>query len=285
MKSAKCEMQSAKCKMQSAKCKIKNVNKKEKKMEAIKKYPRTPHLKGSRLQSGDEDLSQVEFSEILGKNIVIEEKIDGANVGISFNENGELLLQSRGHYLRGGAREIHYDLFKKWANSAINTLFDVLGTRYIMYGEWMFAKHKIYYDNLPSYFLEFDIYDKENCVFLDTKTRKQMLLGSGIQSVPVLASGVFNSEKQILAYLGKSLYITENAQENLLNEIKRLNLNEEEILSQTQKGDLAEGLYIKVEEDKEVKNRLKFVRYDYLQTQSVKDGEWLAKTIIPNKLK
>ena len=267
-----------------AKCRIKNVNKKEKKMDAIKKYPRTPHLKGSRLQSGDEDLSQVEFSEILGKNIVIEEKIDGANVGISFNENGELLLQSRGHYLRGGAREIHYDLFKKWANSTINTLFDILGTRYIMYGEWMFAKHKIYYDNLPDYFLEFDIYDKEMGVFLDTKTRKQMLLGSGIQSVPVLASGVFNSEKQILAYLGKSLYITENAQENLLNEIKRLNLNEEEILSQTQKGNLAEGLYIKVEENEEVKNRLKFVRYDYLQTQSVKDGEWLTKTIIPNKL-
>lgn len=254
-------------------------------MYAIKKYPRTPHLKGSRLQSGDEDLSQVEFSEILGKNIVIEEKIDGANVGVSFSEEGELLLQSRGHYLRGGAREIHYDLFKKWANSAINTLFDIFGTRYIMYGEWMFAKHKIYYDNLPSYFLEFDIYDKEMGVFLDTKTRKQMLLGSGIQSVPVLASGVFNNEKQILAYLGKSLYITENAQENLLNEIKRLNLSEEEILSQTQKGNLAEGLYIKVEEDKEVKNRLKFVRYDYLQTQSVKDGEWLSKTIIPNKLR
>ena len=254
-------------------------------MEAIKKYPRTPHLKGSRLQAGDEDLSQVEFSEILGKNIVIEEKIDGANVGVSFSEEGELLLQSRGHYLRGGAREIHYDLFKKWANSAINTLFDILGTRYIMYGEWMFAKHKIYYDNLPSYFLEFDIYDKERGVFLDTENRKKMLLGSGIQSVPVLASGVFNNEKQILAYLGKSLYITENAQENLLNEIKRLNLNEEEILSQTQKGDFAEGLYIKVEENEEVKNRLKFVRYDYLQTQSVKDGEWLAKTIIPNKLK
>jgi hypothetical protein len=36
----------------------------------IVKYPRTPHLQGSRLQAGDEDLSQIPFSEILGKNIV-----------------------------------------------------------------------------------------------------------------------------------------------------------------------------------------------------------------------
>ena len=37
----------------------------------IVKYPRTQHLVGSRLGEGDEDLSQVPFSEILGKNIVI----------------------------------------------------------------------------------------------------------------------------------------------------------------------------------------------------------------------
>ena len=40
-------------------------------MEAavLKKYPRTPHLEGSRLQPGDEDLSQVPFSYIRGKQI------------------------------------------------------------------------------------------------------------------------------------------------------------------------------------------------------------------------
>ena len=73
-------------------------------MEAVtlKKYPRTPHLEGSRLQPGDEDLSQVPFSYIKGKHLVVEEKIDGANTAISFSEDGELLLQSRGHYLTGG---------------------------------------------------------------------------------------------------------------------------------------------------------------------------------------
>ena len=81
-------------------------------MSELIKYPRTPHLKGSKLQPGDEDLSQIFPSKILGKYIVIEEKVDGANTAISFDENGELLLQNRGHYLTGGFRERHYNLFK-----------------------------------------------------------------------------------------------------------------------------------------------------------------------------
>ena len=36
----------------------------------IIKYPRTPHLAGSRLQPGDEDLSQVPFSCPAGRRLV-----------------------------------------------------------------------------------------------------------------------------------------------------------------------------------------------------------------------
>ena len=43
-------------------------------MKDIIKYPRTPHIKGSRLQKGDEDLSQIPFNIIKDKYIVIEEK-------------------------------------------------------------------------------------------------------------------------------------------------------------------------------------------------------------------
>ena len=134
----------------------------------LKKYPRTRHLAGSRLQPGDEDLSQIPFSQIAGKHLVVEEKCDGANSAISFDENGQLLLQSRGHYLTGGYRERHYDLMKQWASVHQDIFYEVLGTRYIMYGEWMYAKHTVFYDALPHYFLEFDIWDRETEGFLDT---------------------------------------------------------------------------------------------------------------------
>lgn len=73
--------------------------------DIIIKYPRTPHIQGSRLQPGDEDLRQRPFSDIAGKHVVLEEKIDGANSAISFTDDGELRLQSRGHFLMGGYRE------------------------------------------------------------------------------------------------------------------------------------------------------------------------------------
>ena len=67
----------------------------------ILKYPRTRHLEGSREQMGDEDLKCIAFGEIRGKYLVLEEKVDGANCGISFDPLGKMLLQSRGHYLNG----------------------------------------------------------------------------------------------------------------------------------------------------------------------------------------
>jgi ATP-dependent RNA circularization protein (DNA/RNA ligase family) len=137
----------------------------------IIKFVRTPHLEGSRLQSGDEDLSQVRVSELFGKRVIIEEKVDGANAGISFSHDGSLLLQSRGHYLTGGPREKHWDLFKQWAAVHEATLLNIIGDRYIIYGEWLFAKHTVFYDLLPHYFLAFDVFDKETNTFISTQRR------------------------------------------------------------------------------------------------------------------
>ena len=83
--------------------------------EQLFKYPRTRHVEGSRLQPGDQDLEQVAWSSLAGRHLVIEEKVDGANAGVSFTAGGALRLQSRGHYLTGGGREKHFALFKTWA--------------------------------------------------------------------------------------------------------------------------------------------------------------------------
>ena len=103
--------------------------------QVIIKYPRTPHLEGSRLQPGDEDLSQIPFAELAGRHLVVEEKCDGANSAVSFSADGELLLQSRGHYLTGGYRERHFNLMKQWAAVHKDVFYRVLGSRYISSAE------------------------------------------------------------------------------------------------------------------------------------------------------
>ena len=250
----------------------------------IRKYPRTPHLEGSHLQPGDEDLAQIPFADIKGKHLVVEEKIDGANSAISFDDNGQLLLQSRGHYLTGGYRERHYNLMKQWACAHGNVLHSVLGERYIMYGEWMYAKHSIFYDLLPHYFMEFDIFDRREGVFLDTSARREITANLPIKSVPVLKSGTFVDEEDLLALLGVSNYISDSHMENLQTEAERQGLDVQKILNETDSSRLMEGLYIKVEEDGRVVDRLKYVRTSFLQNIAQSETRWLDRPIVPNRL-
>lgn len=251
---------------------------------SILKYPRTPHLEGSRLQPGDEDLSQIRFSEIAGRHLVVEEKCDGANSAISFSENGEMFLQSRGHYLTGGYRERHYNLMKQWANVHRNAFFQVLGNRYIMYGEWMYAKHTVFYDALPHYFLEFDIYDRVQGIFLDTPSRRKLTENLPIVSVPVLSEGEFTDQQELLEFIGPSNYITKEHVQRLRNVSLELNLDAERQCAETDPSGTMEGLYLKVEEGGQVVSRLKYVRVSFLQHLLESETHWLDRPIVPNQL-
>lgn len=253
---------------------------------SILKYPRTPHMEGSRLQVGDEDLSQIPFRHIFGRNIVIEEKIDGANCGISFDGDGNLLLQSRGHYLTGGYREHHFNLLKQWATIHVDKLFDALSDRYVMYGEWMYAKHTVFYDELPSYFMEFDIYDRERGVFLDTPSRRKITDKIGIiSSVPVIGQGLYDNKEDILKLIGHSNYISDHHIDTLRDVAKRHKLDQEQQVSETDASGTMEGLYIKLEEDGIVKERFKFVRLEFVQAIIQSNSHWLSRPILPNQLK
>ena len=253
-------------------------------VDVIIKYPRTPHLQGSRLQPGDEDLSQRPFSGLVGRHVVLEEKIDGANSAISFTDDGDLRLQSRGHFLIGGYRERHYDLLKQWAAVQQEKLYKVLGNRYIMYGEWMYAKHSIYYDLLPHYFMEFDVLDRETDKFLDTPSRYELLKNLPVCHVPVLASGYFNNMDDILKHLGDSNYISANHMEHLREDAERLGLDADQICRETDAALTMEGIYIKVEENGEVVDRMKYVRASFLQTVETPQTQWLDRPIVPNRI-
>ncbi len=250
----------------------------------IQKYPRTPHIQGSRYQPGDEDLDSVPFSAIADEYVVIEEKVDGANAAISFDSQGQLLLQSRGHYLTGGSRERHFNLFKQWAHSHAAALWDVLGDRYILYGEWLYAKHTVFYDRLPHYFLEYDLLDRSSGNFLSTAARRQLLTGLVVTSVPILLEGKVTSHKQLVSLLQPSRFISSAHIDRLRELCIEQGLNADLAIQQTDRSSLMEGLYIKVETTDLTIARYKYVRADFLTTILQSETHWLDRPIIPNQL-
>ena len=261
-------------------------------MSEMHKYPRTAHLRGSRFQNGDHDLEAVPFEELRGKHLVIEEKMDGANAGISFSESGELLLQSRGHYLRGGPRERHFAPLKQWAWARQTELFYALQSRYVMFGEWMYAKHTVYYDALPHYFMEFDILDTETNTFLSTPERQKLLAGVPVVPVKVLTSGPFDRIEQLETLVTRSNFITDERLQHFLSTCVSVGIlggafGNREIQEALATGDWnpnMEGLYVKWEEDGIVKGRYKFVRDTFTNAILDQDEHWLNRPIVPNKL-
>lgn len=203
----------------------------------ILRYPRTPHLEGSRQQAGDAPDVQP-LAQLAGRHAVIEEKMDGANCAISFTEGG-----------------------------------------------WMFAKHAMFYDRLAHYLLEFDVWDRMEQCFLSTARRHALLAGVPVVSVPVLYEGPMPQRADWLwSLVGPSLARTPRWSEALDTTIKRLALPHALSRQQSDPSPLAEGLYVKLEDEHQVLARFKLVRADFVQHILDSGSHHSERPIVPNGL-
>jgi hypothetical protein len=229
------------------------------------KYPRTPHLFGSKGTDDDKHLGEAEsFRFLTDKSLIVEEKLDGTNVGIHFTAAGKMALQCRGHLITEGMHP-QYDLFKQWAVVKRPVLEERLRDRFILFGEWVYARHSVHYRRLPHYFFEFDIYDKQSRAFLDLNRRMELLGGSGIQTVPVLHQGILGREK-LLALIGPSHFDSQ-----FENPVTRRTDN------------LMEGLYLRTEADGIVTGRAKIVRPEFVEKVK-QSAHWQYQAMTPNEL-
>ena len=224
------------------------------------------------------------FADIRGAYTVVEEKLDGANSGISFAADGTPILQSRGHVLAGGPRERHFAPLKAWAATIASPLFDRIGDRYIVYGEWLYAKHTVFYDALPHYFCEFDVYDRHTDRYLSTARRRELLAGLPLISVPVLHAGPATTLAALTAHVGPSTCRTPAWRDALAAASAAAGCDPERIAAETDRDDAMEGLYLKVEDHDQVVRRLKWVRPSFLTSVLDSGTHWLDRPIVPNGL-
>jgi RNA ligase len=229
------------------------------------KYPRTPHLFGSRGTDDDKHLGQQESLDFIADaSLIVEEKLDGTNVGIHFTSAGRIVLQCRGHEITTGMHA-QYDLFKQWTMGKRPVLEAMLEDRLLLFGEWLYARHSVHYRRLPHYFFEFDIYDKQKQVFLDLASRLELLEGTGILTVPVVHRGPASAD-QLRGLIGPSRFDSQF---------------ENSVTGRTD--NLMEGLYLRTEAEGRVTGRAKFVRVEFVE--KVKQSEhWQHQAVVPNLL-
>lgn len=219
------------------------------------RFPHTPHI--AWLAAGaprdDKVLSPAEASALLAGSVVLEEKLDGANLGFSVAPDGKLRVQNRGQYLEAPFHG-QFSRLGVWLSAHEDALFDSLGTDLMAFGEWCAARHSLDYGTLPDWWLLFDVYDHAAGAFWSTRRRDEWAYANGFATVPRLANGRFT-----LAQLRQAVLERPSAYRD---------------------GSL-EGVVVRREDENWLLDRVKLVRPDF--TQAI-DTHWRNRPLEWNRL-
>jgi len=220
------------------------------------RFPHTPHLAwlGEGRPRDDKVLAPHDARELLSHEVVVEEKIDGANLGFSVDEHGALLAQNRGTYLSLSLEGGHgqWKPLKRWLAPRAKDLAEALFPDLMLFGEWCYAVHSVRYTRLPAWFIMFDVYDRVNGQFWSVARRDALASTLGLAVAPRLGAGRFDLP-QLEALLGNSRLADGPA----------------------------EGLYIRRDVGEHLVARAKLVRGEFVQTI---DEHWSKKALVPNAL-
>lgn len=223
-------------------------------MSEFFRFPRTPHLAwlGMGQPRDDKVLLPHQAQELLAGEVVVEEKVDGANVGFSIDADGKLQAQNRGAYLSPGNTHPQFNPLFRWLSARENDIAEALFPDLMLFGEWCYATHSVTYTKLPDWFLAFDIYDRSRDEFWATERRDELVARLGLQVVPRLAVGRYT-----------------------LPELRRF-LQESRLTDGP-----PEGVYVRRETSEHLVARAKLVRPEFVQTI----GEhWSRQALRTNRL-
>ena len=174
------------------------------------KFPRTRHIYdagGDAVTRDDLLMTEKEATSFLRDvTVTVEEKVDGANVGISFDENYSAQVQNRSHVVNSSTHR-QFSTLDTWLESNMSDLVRVLEPGYdILFGEWVYAKHSIHYTKLPSYFVAFDIYRGKEGRFLSARERNKVLSETNIACVRNIFTGKLTRDRLFELLNTQSVY-------------------------------------------------------------------------------
>lgn len=222
--------------------------------ERFHKFPTTPHLfwLGDRAVRSEKALTPAEALEFLSHPVAVEEKIDGANLGVSFDETGAIRFQNRGNFLTGKLTG-QWERLRAWASPREARLRELLRPGLILFGEWCYATHTIAYDRLPDWFLAFDVFDAARERFWSRACREKLVSAAGLAAVPLLGVGRYGKAELVAMLNAASAYADHPL----------------------------EGIYLRIDQDDWLARRAKVVRGSF--TQSISE-HWSRQQMKRNEL-
>jgi hypothetical protein len=254
----------------------------------LTKFSRTAHLfdaGGTAVTSDDLVMSRddIIYDKMVDgcTTLYVEEKVDGANFGLSLSSNGKIFAQNRSHYVSSGDHS-QFSPLAAWIEENRSALTNILSHEQgskraasqglILYGEWLVARHSIPYHKLPAHFIAFDIYDRKVQRFWSRSRFHTIMKGSGIPVVPIIKVGNLDSFE--CTAKGKTSKSFRKDLVNLLETRSQFRTD----------GGTVEGIILRIDDnstDEEgntwLKSRLKIVRPDFVG--GCREGHWSRREI------
>lgn len=164
------------------------IAKERKKMSDYKTYPKIHRL------------GKEETEGILNNYVIVQEKVDGANISI-FQLDGKVRCGTRTRIL---PEDESFNGFQEAVRSNLNlAMYFSRNPNHILYGEWL-VKHTITYpDEAYRKIYLFDIYDRFNDVWLSQEDVKAEAEFLGLEYPHIFVAGNI-TEDEINEYVGKS---------------------------------------------------------------------------------
>lgn len=157
-----------------------NANSKELNIMSRHKYPHTPHFSFSRSKT-DDDKVLANANHFAGQLVVATMKMDGENTSLYRDGFHARSLDSRHHGSRDWVAAFH----AKFAHE--------IKPGWRVCGENLYARHSVGYDDLPSYFMGFSVWNENNEALAWDET-VSVLDALGIEPVPVIYRGLFDEK-------------------------------------------------------------------------------------------
>lgn len=167
-------------------------------------YPRIAHLPSPAAAVRDDLVLDEESADtLLCQPVIVEEKLDGANVMLWLDAD-RVECATRGGT---GARDRAGQLgpLRAWASRRDAELRSLLSGERVLYGEWLWLTHSRSYDALPDHLVGFDVYSRDTG-FAPPGERDRVLARTGVAMPPRLFTGVLQGRRRLDELLGSSRY-------------------------------------------------------------------------------
>ena len=165
-------------------------------------YPRVGHLVAGRGSRDDVTLASAAVQSLVGGEVVVEEKLDGANVSL-WLDGGQVLCGLRSG---PGAMDRAGQLgpLRAWIAQHDEALRRALAGWEAVYAEWLLLSHSVGYDRLPSYLVVLDLWRSEG--FATPDERNSACAAAELPTPPEVWRGVPGSVTGVERLLGRSAF-------------------------------------------------------------------------------